>query len=480
LSCHGPDSTCCFTVDGIILLPVDPFLQISLMVSVMARFSTFLMIFSLVAVPLPAAEDGRTSNTLDNWPQWRGPMATGVAPHADPPVEWSEQKNIRWKTPIPGRGHSTPVVWNDRIFMTAAIPVGEELEPRYSKASGTHDNLPVTHRHAFVVIAVGRTDGSIIWQTPVNEELPEDVGHVTASLASASPVTDGESVYAFFGSYGLFCLDLDGNLHWEKRLGRMQTKHGHGEGASPALHGRTLIVNWDHEGQSFVLALDKNTGVQKWKNLRDEPTSWATPIVVEHANRHQVIISGTNRIRSHDVETGELIWECGGMSANVVASPVAGGGMVIAGSSYEKQAMLAIRLEGAWGDITGTDRVVWTRGNRTPYVPSPMYYGNFLYFHSHYQNVLCRVNALTGEEKNSPFRLPGIGNVYASPVGAAGRIYVTDLQGTTLVFSHGDTPDFLSVNRLEDSFSASAALVGHEIFLRGEQYLYCIAEHPGS
>ena len=209
---------------------------------------------------------------------------------------------------------------------------------------------------------------------------------------------------------------------------------------------------------------------------RKEVTSWATPIVIEHQGHNQVIISGTHRVRSYDLLSGEIIWECGGLSSNIVASPVAGDGMVYAGSSYEKRALLAIRLNGAQGDITGSGQVAWTRSRGTPYVPSPLLYQGSLYFLSHYQGILSRVNAKTGEDQPGPIRLQGIRNVYASPVGAAGRVYVTDRQGTTLVLSHTATPRVLAVNRLDDGFNASAALVDQELYLRGERNLYCITE----
>jgi outer membrane protein assembly factor BamB len=415
-------------------------------------------------------------NSHDYWPAWRGPLATGEAPHADPPVEWSENQNIRWKIQTPGLGHSTPIVWGEAVFITAALPVGEPLdEPIYSTAPETHDGVPVTHRQRFVVLAVSRADGKIIWERTVDEALPHEGGHLTGSLASNSPVTDGEHLFAHFGSYGLFCLDLAGNVLWEKRLGTMQSLHGHGEASSPALYGDTLVVNWDHEGQSFVIALDKRTGETKWKVERNEVTSWSSPIVVEHNGRPQVVISGTSRVRGYDLATGEVIWQCGGLSANVVASPVAADGLVFAASSYDKKAMLAIRLEGARGDITGTDRVVWTRTRGTPYVPSPLLYGDSLYFLNHYQGVLSRADIRTGKDQHGPFRLVGLRDIYASPVAAGGRVYVTDRGGITLVLSHDDDPEILAANRLGDRFSASAAIAGSEIYLRGERHLYCIA-----
>ena len=289
-------------------------------------------------------------------------------------------------------------------------------------------------------------------------------------------MTDGEHLIVFFGSRGLYCLDMDGELQWETDLGDMESLHAHGEGSSPALHRDTLIVNWDHEGQSFVVAFDKRTGEQRWKVARDEVSSWSTPLVVEHGGKAQVIISATKRVRGYDLATGDVIWECAGLSSNVVASPVAADGMVYAGSSYDFQAMLAIRLDGAKGDITGTQNVVWTLDRLTPYVPSPLLYGQTLYFIRHNQAMLSCLNAKTGQTRIDPFRLGGIRNVFASPVGAADRIYITDRSGTTLVLSHAITPEALALNRLNDSFSASPALVDNELYLRGEQNLYCIVE----
>jgi outer membrane protein assembly factor BamB len=290
----------------------------------------------------------------DDWPAWRGPLGTGVSPTAQPPIKWSETENIRWKVALPGKGHATPIVWGERIFLTTAIPHGEPVKPRLPSRPGAHDNFALTQPHEFVVLAVSRKDGKILWQRTVHKELPHEAGHVTASQASASPVTDGELLFAPFGSRGLYCLDLDGKLLWKKNLGEMHTKHGHGEGSSPALHGDTLVVTWDHEEQSFVIALDKRTGKQLWRVARAEDTSWATPIVVAHGGTAQVIVPGTNRLRGYDLATGAVIWECGGLSSNIVASPVAARGVVYAGSSYETRNLLAVRLEGARGDITAT------------------------------------------------------------------------------------------------------------------------------
>ncbi len=404
------------------------------------------------------------------WPQWRGPLATGEAPHTDPPVRWSEEQNIKWKIELPGRGHSTPIAWGERVFVTAAVPVGDALSPKYSGRPGAHDNLPVTHEIAFVVLAVNRADGAIVWQKTLLQSIPHEGGHETATFASASPVTDGEHLFAFFGSHGLYALNLGGDLLWQKDLGDMHTKHGHGEGASPALHGDTLIVNWDHQEQSFIVAFDKRTGGRRWKQNRDESTSWATPIIVEHKGKPQVIVSGTNRIRGYDLADGKMLWQRKGLSNNVVASPVAHDGTVFAGSSYEKQILVAFHLD-------NPSKTIWSRKRRTPYVPSPLLTGGHLYFISHYQNVISRVEIDSGDDAPGAFRLPGVNNLYASPVAAANRIYLTDLDGATLVLTADDPPRALALNQLDDSFSASAALVGKQIILRGARHLYCIAEN---
>ena len=412
------------------------------------------------------------------WPHWRGPRDNGVAPHGKPPLSWSETNNVRWKAPLPGKGHSTPIVMANRVFVTAAIPFGPETKPVYSDAEGAHDNFPVKQRHRFVVLAFDPAKGTELWRTTVAETFPHEGGHYTGSLASNSPVTDGQRLYADFGSRGIVCLDLDGKIVWRRDLGELHTRHAHGEGSSPALSGRFLIVNRDHEQQSSLTALDTKTGEIIWQVERDEMTSWSTPLIVTVEGRRQVIVSATGAVRGYDLKTGAEIWRCRGLSRNVVASPVYGGGLLFAANSYDWQALLAIRLQGARGDLTDTEAVVWKRTRLTPYVPSPLLLGERLCFLRHNQNILSMVDTKTGEDVDGPFRLGGIREVFASPVAAAGRIYITDRSGNTLVLGVGEKVDFLGVNHLDDSFSASAAIVEDAIFLRGEKHLYCLAEEP--
>jgi len=419
---------------------------------------------------------GQAVDPLAQWGQWRGPLATGEAPKAHPPVEWAESKNIRWKTALPGLGHSSPVVWSDLVFVTTAERTGPKKTFIGPTPYGAHNNMDPESDYQFAVLAINRRTGALVWRRTVATLQPHESTHESATWASNSPVTDGEHVITFFGSNGLYCLDTGGRLAWSKDLGNMRVKHGHGEGASPALYGETVVVNWDHEGQSFIVALAKHTGEELWRQPREEITSWATPIVVPHGDRTQVVVSGTKRVRGYDLKTGEVIWQAGGLPGNVVASPVSADGMVFAAGSYEKQTLLAVRLAGAKGELSGTKQIVWRKNRSTPYVPSPLLHDGWLYYLRHYQGVLSRVNATTGDEPSGPFRLGPIFNIYASPVVADGRIYVTDRNGKTLVLSTDTEPKALALNELNDRFSASAAVAGNSLFLRGEKFLYRIAK----
>ena len=342
-----------------------------------------LLMVPMIASGFDSVDESTPSlqNPAKNWPQWRGPLATGVAPYGDPPIEWSEVKNVRWKTAIAGRGHSSPIVWGQRIFLTSAERFGPRLQkPQPDTAPGAHDNLLIDSRYRFFVIAMDRKTGKIEWKKQVAEALPHEGGHFTASLASNSPVTDGKRVVACFGSRGLYCLDFKGEVLWQTKPGILQTKHGHGEGASPVLHDGIIVVNRDHEGQSAIIAWDVATGKELWKKERDEVTSWSSPIVVEQGGRQHVIVAGTGYVRSYDLKTGDVLWRCGGLSANVCASPVAANGIVVVGSSYDTKAMFAIRLDGATGDITNSKNILWSRSQRTPYVPSPLLHDGQVYF----------------------------------------------------------------------------------------------------
>jgi outer membrane protein assembly factor BamB len=282
-------------------------------------------------------------------------------------------------------------------------------------------------------------------------------------------------VYAYFGSRGLHAYDLKGSRQWQHDFGKLRMKNEFGEGSSPALYENTIVVVCDQEGNSFIEALDKNTGRSLWKKSREEHTSWATPLIVEYQGKRQVVTDASGKIRSYDLKTGDLIWECPGLTANVIPSPVSADGIVYSTSGFRGNALLAIKL-GATGNLEGTDSIIWSRNKGTPYVPSPLLYDGRLYLFSGNNGILSSVDAKTGKLLIDSERLADIPGVYASPVGAAQRIYLTSRNGTTLVIKNSDKLEVLATNRLNEKIDASPAIAGNELFLRGQEYLYCIAE----
>jgi outer membrane protein assembly factor BamB len=434
-----------------------------------------------------------SSSAEEYWPQWRGPLANGVAPRAHPPVEWSETKNVKWKIKIPGSGSATPVVWDNRVFLQTAVPTGKKIEPSPEKSGaapvaddaargpsgrprgGMRSEKP-NEVYQFVLLCLDRETGKTLWQKIAREEVPhEGVRQGDGSFAAASPMTDGKLVFAYFGSRGLHCYDLDGHLKWEKDFGRMRIKMSFGEGSSCTLSGDKIIVNWDHEGDDFIAALDKETGKELWRQPREEDTSWATPLVVQSAGQAQIVTAATRRVRSYDLASGKLLWECAGLGPNAIPSPVASDGIAYVMSGFQKNALLAIHL-GRSGDLTGTDAIAWTRNKSTPYVPSPLLYGDRLYFFAGNNGILSCLDAKSGNPLIDAERLEALQGVYASPVGASGRVYLTGRNGTTIVIKQSDKLEVLATNKLDEKFDASPALSGNELFLRGHEYLYCIAE----
>jgi outer membrane protein assembly factor BamB len=439
------------------------------------KYGTVLAVCVVLWPTLGHAQDFPSAR-LDNWHQWRGPDANGFAPKGDPPIQWDEKTNIKWKTPLPGRGSSTPIVWGDQVFVLTAVDTGRQAEakdipppdPKFAKDKKTR---PPTTYHQFVVLCIDRQTGKVRWQQVAAEAVPHEGHHETHSYAAFSPTTDGKYLYVSFGSQGVFCYDLAGKLQWQQKLGRMETRYGWGEASSPVIHGDTLLVNWDHEGQSFIAALDARTGKPKWQFPRDEPTSWSTPLVVEQQGRTQVIVSATNRVRSYDLATGKVLWECGGQTVNVIPSPVRSDGLVICMSGYRGAAAHAIPLDST-GDVTG--KSTWQHPRGTPYVPSPLLAGGRLYFTQGNTGQFTCLEARTGKVIIDRERLPGLTSLYGSPVGAAGRIYIVGRDGAAVVLKQGDKVDVLATNRLDDAIDASPAVVGKQLFLRGAKYLYCI------
>jgi outer membrane protein assembly factor BamB len=360
--------------------------------------------------------------------------------------------------------------------LTAISADSDTGSPRRQQQRRRRGGAPRTMQE-FVVLAVSRDTGDVIWRQTAREELPHEGRQANNSWASASAITDGTHVIASFGSRGLYCYDMEGTLIWERDLGDMRTRGSFGEGSSPALFGNTVVVTWDHEGQSFIIALEKTTGEELWRKNREEPTSWATPLIVEHAGRHQVVTPGTNRVRSYDLETGELIWQGDGLTPNAIPSPVTSDGIVYLMSGYRGNALQAVSLAVARGEISGTDALLWEHDRDSPYVPSPLLYRDTLYFLKSNNGILSAFDVSSGTAQYGPVRLEGISEVYASPVGAAGRVYILGRDGNALVLADGPELIVLARNSLDDGFDASPAIVADEMYLRGYRYLYRISEH---
>lgn len=390
------------------------------------------------------------------WANWRGPLRTGESPDARPPVSFSDHENLKWKVAVPGRGSSSPIIWGQKVFLTSAIPVGS-------------DDL-----RQFVVLCLARGTGQELWRRVVREQRPIAGHHRDHDYASGSAVTDGEVLIAHFGSYGTYGLDLDGRVLWENDLGDMRTRNDFGEGSSPALADDTVIIVWDHEGPDFIVALDKRTGKERWRQDRDEPTSWATPLVVEHQGRKIVVANGSNRVRAYDFVTGELLWQSAGQTVNVIPSPVTADGVVYATSGFRGSALQAIEL-GRRGEITPENGLRWSRNRNTPYVPSPLLYQGLIYYFSVNNATLSIVSASDGEMHVDAERLQGLFNVYASPVAADGRVYILGRDGGVVVLKAGPKIEVLHQYKFPDGFDASPALVDRELFLRGKEHLYCFA-----
>lgn len=441
------------------------------------------LVASFVAFSVGAAEVTATSEQSSDWPQWRGPTATGeAATDANPPLTWGEGSNIRWKVAIPGRGRSTPIVWKDLVFITTAIETSTLADPEKVKAVMA-DTPEFMRKEArvpdkvlqFVVMALRRSDGSVLWQKTLHEQAPLAGTHADGSWASGSPITDGELLYVYFGSYGLYALTLDGEKKWSKDLGTFKTKANFGEGVSPVLCGELLIVNQDFEGASFIVALNKKSGEEKWRMKRDEDTSWATPLLIEQGGKRQLVVSATKRIRSYDPGNGALLWEVGGMTGNVVPCPVSDGKLVFCMSGFRGSALLAVNLAVASGDLaTKPDAIAWSTKQNAPYVPSPVLSGGLLYYIKVNEGLLTCAEAATGNVQYAS-KLVGVPVVFASSVAAGGRLYVPGKNGLTLVVKLGPKFELLASNQLDDGIIASPAVSGNELFIRGNKNLYCIS-----
>ena len=428
----------------------------------------------LLSMPLWCA-----AASVDGWPQWRGPNNDGIAA-GDAPLHWSDKDHVQWKSEVPGRGHSSPVIWGDKIFLTTAVPTGSvpagaSAEPAAGRRGPMGSSGPQPEQK-LMLLCYDRRTGKLLWDRVAKVATPHEGYHPRyGSFASNSPVTDGKHVYAFFGSRGVYAYDLDGNKAWEKDFGiKLQMKLSFGEGAWPALDGDTLLLLFDHEGDSFLVALDKNTGREKWRTARpDGNSNWSGPVVIPWAGRKQVIVSATRKVRSYDLETGKEIWSCAGLGANTIPAPVAYDGLVFVMSGFRDPNLMAIKL-GREGDLTGTGAIVWQNQRGNSYTPSPVLADGKLYVLADNGMLSC-FDARTGKPYYQQQRLPKPYSFKASPVAAGGKLYLAAEDGDVIVVKMGEKFEVLATNTLEGQmFIATPAIVGGEIYLRGQNTLFAI------
>lgn len=443
---------------------------------------------SIISVSLFACVCSSFIAKADNWSPWRGPDSSGTSSATNLPLTWSPTENVVWKVEVPGVGSSTPIIWGNKVFVLTAVktertssgapapaeaPKQESGGRRGPGGGGGGGGSPVNF-HQFLVICYDKDTGRVIWEKQVAEEVPHEAGHQDNNFASSSALTDGKHVYADFGSRGIYCLDMDGNLKWSKNLGKMKTRNGFGEGSSPAIYKDTLIVPWDNETKSMILAFDANTGDEKWHVDRNEVTTWATPLIVEHKGVVQVIANGTS-VRSYDLKDGSVIWECGGQVQNPIPSPVLFGDHVICMTGFRGDKIQSISLDSK-GQVTAAPSLAWSRDDAAPYVPSPVLYKGVLYFCKQNKAQISSVDAKTGEVIMPQTRVSGLDTIYSSPVAAADRIYFTGRDGTTVVIKHAPKLEILATNSLGESIDSSLAIADNKLFIRTISTLYCIGK----
>lgn len=421
----------------------------------------------------PAAPKG------SNWAGWRGPEGRGVSDEKNLPTEWSESKNVRWKTPIPGRGFSSPIIWGNRVFLTTAIegdviPGQKAVVHNIGGQEFKHPDWVSSDRsHTFKVLCLDSETGKLLWEKTAYEGKVFDHRHRKSSFASPTAVTDGQSVYAYFGSEGLYCYDFKGNQVWKASLGGVPTL-GMGVGTSPVLYENLLIIQCDQDGgeNSFIAALDKKTGKEVWRQKRPVQVSWSTPVIARSGSRAELITNGNEWIISYDPATGKELWRCKGVESNAIHTPLVGSDFVIVSAGYPAKRTIAIKLGGE-GDITGTPNLMWKYEKGTAYVASPILYGDYLYLVTD-KGILSCLDPRTGEVKYEGGRVPVPASFMASPVAFEGNILLPSEDGDTFVVKAGLKHEILRTNSLSEPVYTTPSIAGGKIFIRGEKNLYCI------
>lgn len=383
------------------------------------------------------------------WPYWRGPSGQGVVRGSGYPDAWSATENVPWKVEAPGRGNSSPIVWGDFIFLTSA------------QANGDHRSI----------LCFRRSDGKLLWHTAAPQVQAEKL-YPKNSYASATPATDGERVYAYFGSGGLLAVDFDGRQVWHRSLGPITLYHG--SGGSPLLYKDRVILYQDQRTNSFIAAFDSRTGKTLWHTPREEKIGWGTPVAIRVGNRDEIVVSSQNHVRAYDPETGRELWKVSGNTMEVTPTPAVGHGLVFC-SSGRAGPTLAIRPGGS-GDVTDT-HIAWQTPRGSPFIPSPLVYGDYLYVVNDMTSIASCFEAKTGkvmwqgrlgEAHKESFS--------ASPIGVDGKVFFTNDQGQTFVMAAGPKFQLLRVNELGERTLATPALVDGRWYYRTERHLLAIGK----
>lgn len=436
-----------------------------------------LVLFSLSVRPAvtPAADD--------NWPQWRGPGGLAVGSLADYPDTWSATEHIAWKTPIPGRGHSSPVVLGDRIYLTTSIEgavvpghkppihIGWDMKPGYLHP----DSMGSDHAHTLKTMAIDARSGKVVWERTVYDGPMYDDRHRKNTYASPTAVTDGSMVYFFFESAGLFAFDVDGTLKWKVVDPIGIAKAGLGPGTSPVLFENLVIIQCDQgmgERGSYIAAYDKRTGKEVWRADRTNRRSWATPLLINANGRTELVASGAEAVIAYDPRTGKELWKSDGTKGHPIPSSAFGHGLVyaFAGNAENSKMVLAIQP----GARAGTEsRVKWRYTRGTAYVASPILYGDYLYLLTDSGITTC-LDARTGEVKYQGGRVPVPASFTASPVAFGDKIFLTSEEGDTFVLRAGPTHEIIRTNSLDEPVLASPALANGMVYIRGDKHLYAI------
>jgi outer membrane protein assembly factor BamB len=423
---------------------------------------------------------------MGSWPSFRGPHASGIAENQNLPDHWNGKtgENILWKTPIPGLAHSSPIVWGDRVFVTSAV----SSDPKATFRPGLYgdgDASKDRSRHRWMIYALDRRSGKILWERVAHEGEPIEKRHIKATYANSTPATDGRIVVAWFGSHGVHAYDVNGRFLWKVDLGRVDfgaydiPTFEWGSASSPIIWNGLVILQCDTQADSFILALDANTGKTVWKTDRDELPSWGTPTVVSTATGPELVANASNFIRGYDPRTGKELWRLGRSSKITAPTPIFADGVFVVASGRGPERPIFVVRSNARGDLTlpdgktSSEAIPWSRTGRGSYMPTPLVYNGVLYVLAN-NGLFDAYNLKTGEEVYRQ-RLPLVGSGFsASPVAADGKIYLSNEDGEVIVIAAGEKFKHIATNSMGELLMATPALSEGVMYVRSAGSLFAI------